>query len=186
MSEPKSEKQEPFEQAKVKLYLGSVDDEDLHVEAQYNPKELQIDQTVPWKKPDASNKSGNKKSAPGEGIALEFSGADSRNLTVEFLFDGYESEGRTVNVQAEVEKLQKMASVINPTSTKEEERRPHLCVVAWGYKKGTGANKAMPSFRCVIASLATKYTMFSSDGVPLRATCTVKLQEADIVDKKKK
>ena len=36
-------------------------------------------------------------------------------------------------------------------------------------------------FRCVIESLSTKYTMFSDQGVPLRATCTVKLKEADTV-----
>ena len=30
----------------------------------------------------------------------------------------------------------------------------------------------------VIESLSTKYSMFSSEGEPLRATCTVKLKEA--------
>ena len=37
------------------------------------------------------------------------------------------------------------------------------------------------NFRCVIESLSTKYTMFDDKGAPLRATCTVKLKEADVV-----
>jgi hypothetical protein len=58
-------------------------------------------------------------------------------------------------------------------------RRPHQCVVAWG-------GRGLPSFQCVFEALSTKYTMFSSDGEPLRATCTVKLKEAHAVDKKGK
>jgi len=33
----------------------------------------------------------------------------------------------------------------------------------------------------VIESLSTKYMMFDDGGNPLRATCTVKLKEADVV-----
>jgi hypothetical protein len=32
--------------------------------------------------------------------------------------------------------------------------------------------------------MSTKYTMFSSDGVPLRATVTLKLKEADTLSTK--
>jgi len=43
----------------------------------------------------------------------------------------------------------------------------------------------VPNFNCVIESISTKYTMFSSEGAPLRATCTVKLKEADVVARAK-
>ena len=66
-----------------------------------------------------------------------------------------------------------MASVLEPGSADETKRRPHLCVVTWG--------TTVPTFKCVIESLSVKYTMFSDQGVPLRATCTVKLKEADTV-----
>jgi hypothetical protein len=33
-------------------------------------------------------------------------------------------------------------------------------------------------FRCVITSLAVRYTMFAKDGKPLRAVCSVELSEA--------
>jgi hypothetical protein len=63
--------------------------------------------------------------------------------------------------------------VLSPGDADETKRRPHLCVVKWG--------ATVPKFTCVIESLSAKYTMFSDAGVPLRATCTVKLKEADTV-----
>jgi hypothetical protein len=144
--------------------IGSCDDTSLTVNAQYNPKELQIDKSVPWTKKNQANKSSDT------GIQLEFTGAEGRTMSLELLFDGYETKS---SVAGSVEMLNTMASVWKPGSDKETERRPHLCVVKWG--------AAVPKFTCVIESLSTKYTMFSDAGVPLRATCTVKLKEADTV-----
>jgi hypothetical protein len=84
-----------------------------------------------------------------------------------------------VNVASQVAILETLARVRNPTDPDENKRRPHQCVVAWG-------GRGLPSFKCVIESLSTKYTVFSGDGEPLRATCTVKLKEAHAVDKKGK
>jgi len=167
-----------FEPAIAKITIGSLDDETLTATAQYNPKELQVDQNVPWKKQDGTNKTTVKedKKKIDNSMALEFTGAEGRTMTVELLFDGYEQKGRAVDVKLSVATLQAMAQIREPTSTKEEMRRPHHCVVSWGAK-------GLPNFRCVIESLSTKYTMFSSGGDPLRATCTVKLKEALTLDK---
>ena len=169
-----------FESAKAKLTIGSLDESGLTVRAHYNPKELQVDQAVPWKKPDSANKTGSQgegSSGSGDGIVLEFTGADGRRMSVEMLFDGYEpSNGRSVDVASQVGVLEKLAAVRDSKSKDEGMRRPHHCVVSWG-------DRGLPKFKCVIESLSTKYTMFSSEGKPLRATCTVKLREADKVDK---
>jgi hypothetical protein len=157
-----------FEPAKEKLTIGSVDVSSLHVEAQYNPKELQIDKHIPWTKANQSNKTND------EGIHLEFSGAEGRTMTVEMLFDGYE---KNESVTPKIKVLEDLASVITVSGEKEDERRPHRCTISWG--------KELPRFDCVIENISTKYTMFSSDGVPLRATCTVKLKEATAVSAKK-
>ena len=147
--------------------IASLDD-GTTVTAQYNPKELQIDRNVPWSKVNQANQS--QANAGEQGIHLEFTGADGRSMSLELLFDGYESNQ---SVADQVAALEKLASVIKAGSSKEDERRPHRCVVAWG--------ATLQSFRCVIESLQTKYTMFSSSGDPLRATCIVKLKEADVV-----
>jgi len=176
-----------FSRASVKLTIASVDDPGIRVEAQYNPKELQVDQTVPWQKPQAANQTGSQQGSGGGGgggggnddpIALEFTGAQGRTMSVELLFDGYEDGAAGgAKVVAAVGALETLARVRDPKSTDEKMRRPHQCLVSWGAR-------GLPSFQCVIESLSTKYTMFSSEGQPLRATSTVKLKEANAVDKK--
>lgn len=159
-----------FKPATAHLTIGSLDDTSVHVSAQYNPKELQVDKVIPWTKASQANKSNS------QGIHLEFSGAEGRTMTIEMMFDGYE---QNQSVAPKIGILEKLASVIK-VGKKEDERRPHRCTISWGDK-----NDRLPHFSCVIEHISTKYTMFSSDGVPLRATCTVKLKEADAVSAKK-
>ena len=158
--------QHPTEKGKGVVSIATVDDDMPHLEvtAQYNPNVLQVDLSVPWNVNAQANKS------PEKGIQLEFTGAQGRSMSLELTFDGFESN---TSVGPTVEKLTKMASVKQRASKDENMRRPYRCVVTWG--------DTVPSFRCVIESLSTKYTMFSDAGVPLRATCTVKLKEGDIV-----
>jgi hypothetical protein len=94
-----------------------------------------------------------------------------RTMTIELFFDGFET-GRSV--QGDVEKLEELSTVFNPEAKKEDERRPHHCLVGMG----AGFN-AMKPFLCVIESLNTKYTMWDTNGNLLRATCTVGLKEAN-------
>src|ERR1041385_3742124 len=159
----------PFQPPDAKggrLSIGTVEGPKHEVIAQYNPKELQVDKPVPWSKHNMANKQ-EAKSDRGE-IHLEFTGAESRSMQVELLFDGYEQKK---SIADQVAELEKMASVMEPSSGTEDKRRPPLCVVTWG-------TNGLPSFRCVIESLSTKYTLFDRQGTPLRATCTVKLKEA--------
>jgi hypothetical protein len=157
-----------FKHPASRITIGSVDDSTLTVEAQYNPKELQIDKNVPWQKKNQANQ------ANKTGLHLEFTGAEGRTMSLELLFDTYELG---TSCDTEVQKLNKMASVWTASSPDENKRRPHLCVVAWG--------KTVENFTCVIESISTKYTMFSDEGIPLRATSTVKLKEADAVSRAK-
>ncbi|HTR49774.1 MAG TPA: hypothetical protein VMJ10_03640 [Kofleriaceae bacterium] len=148
------------------ITLASLDD-GTTVKAQYNPKELQIDKNVPWSKVNQANQS--QAAQGGQGIHLEFTGAEGRTMSIEMLFDGYETN---TSIVPQVKALEWLTSVLQPDAQQEALRRPHRCVAVWGNDI---------SFRCVINSLQTKYTMFSSSGTPLRATCTVKLMEADVV-----
>lgn len=160
-----------------KVYIASVDDSSIRVTAQYNPKELQVDRTVPWS-PTGEVNNTNKDPAKKEGgVHLEFTGTQGRTLTLELLFDEYEGPDAQAPLGESIKNLEILATVRDPTQTKDEFKRPHLCNVVWG--------STLQSFQCVIESLTTKYTMFSRSGAPLRATCTVKLREADTVDAKK-
>jgi Contractile injection system tube protein len=157
-----------------KVYIDSKDEPNTYkVTAQYNPKELQVDRAVPWSPTGEAN---NANTEENKGIHLEFTGAQGRSLTLELLFDEYEVQDGSV--ARNIKNLEKLASVRGPGSNEEDLRRPHWCNVVWG--------ETLQSFQCVIESLSTKYTMFSPLGAPLRATCTVKLKEADSVSAKKK
>jgi hypothetical protein len=162
----------------AKFWIMSLDDASISCSAQFNPKELQIDRTVPWSPPGEAGKENGKK--PG-GVDLEFTGAKGRSLTVELLFDEYElvtEPGYNVKVAERVTALEKLAQVRQPGSKEEKFRRPHHCVAAWGSAlTSSEGNK----FMCVIESISTKYTLFDRDGAPLRATDTMNLTQAHSV-----
>jgi len=127
--------------------------------AQFNPTEVTIDKAVPWKK---------HKSSEGDSPTLEFTAAEPKTLTVELLFDTFEA-GQDVH-QTHVQLLEKLA-MIDLTL-----KRPPLLHFVWG---------TFPSFTGVIESLSVKYTLFLADGTPVRATCTLRLKQADRVRGKK-
>lgn len=136
--------------------------------AQYNPKELQFEKSVTW-----TAKPTSKQDVPG----LEFTSGASRNLSMELLFDTYET-GEDVSKKY-VSKLMQLISVMNADGI-EQEKRPSLVQVIW-------YDKAHTTFQGVLQSVSTKYTMFSPSGIPVRATCSVKLVEAmNAIDKNKR
>jgi hypothetical protein len=150
----------------AKVIIGSLDDVGLGVEAQYNPKELTIDHSIPWQA---------AKNIKGHEPSLEFAGGDGRSLSFELLFDGFES-GQSV--EQAVQDLTKLARVRKPESTVDELRRPHKVAVVWGAGSSDSSTDYVPPFRGVIESVQTKYTMFLPNGTPVRATCQVKIKEA--------
>jgi hypothetical protein len=95
-------------------------------------------------------------------------------MNLELLFDGFEDQR---SVQPQIDMLEKLSSIRKPGSKHAYLRRAHHCVVAWGSTDGARR------FRCVIESLSTKVTMFSPQGEPLRATCTMKLKEVKMLAK---
>jgi len=131
------------------------------IEAMYNPKELQIDKSVPWQK--AKNSKADKPD-------LEFTSADGRSMSFELMFDTFE-EG--TSVFSKVDQLLQLAMVMEEGGS-EDKKRPTRVKVVWG---------TLPAFEGVIESISTKYTMFLPDGTPVRATCNVKVKEANKASK---
>lgn len=148
----------PFQRAQAKLKIGSLDDPELFILAQYNPKELQIKQPVPWTEHDNR--------------VVEFTGTKCRTMSFELLFDGYEGHHSVAWI---LDDLSALASVRDPTAPDEALLRPHRCVVTWGVA-------GIPPLRCVIESVVVKYTMLDTHGKPLRAIATIELKEADVVE----
>ena len=146
-----------YEPTPIKLKIASLDTVDYTVvEAQYNPRELSFDHAVPWQRREGYYQYGEQ--------------TTGRSLSIEMFFDAFERG----DIQDDLDTLEMFANIIDPTSYREEKRRPHHCIVTWGVQ-------SFEPFRCVIENLATKYTMFARDGRPLRATCSLKLREANLL-----
>jgi hypothetical protein len=125
--------------------------------AQYNPKEITIEQSAGW-----------ETKTKGHFSHVEFTNMQPRSLAMELLFDTYE-EGVDVTKKY-VDKLRLLTSVMDPDDV-ERYQRPPLVEVRW-------YDDAYVPFRGVIESLSTKYTMFMPSGMPVRAICNIKMKEA--------
>lgn len=147
-----------FTPAVAKLAIGSLDNTKLSIEAHYNPKELSYTRTVPWAAHELADK------ASKDQLEVEFTGAQPRSMEIELMFDGFETQE---TVQTQIEILDQLAEV------DEDLRRPHFCIVTWG-------DRGIRPLRCVIESLAVKYTMVDRMGLPLRAMCNLKVRQAHL------
>ncbi len=150
-----------------KFTIGTIDGAQVEITAQYNPKEIAFASTASWNVHKGTN--GGQANSDECHVALDYGSTESRTLTVELLFDGYEEN---LSVDPMVHQLEKLLVPIDPSSSKARKRRPQLCVAVWG--------TARP-FRCVVLSVQSKITMFSRSGTPLRAICNVTLKEVDTV-----
>jgi hypothetical protein len=140
-----------------KLSIRSLEGARIIVTAMFNPKEIEVDKSVPWRKSATST---------GDQPELEFSSAEGRVMSFELLFDGLETK---TNVHAEyVEDLQRLSRVLDPNGP-EDKKRPPKIGVKWS---------VFPEFQGVIESLTTKYTLFLPDGTPVRAVCSLRIREA--------
>ena len=134
-------------------------DTKAEVEALFNPTELSISKSVPWSQHDESK---------GDNPHLEFTKAEPMELSVELLFDTYETRENVYELF--IKRLQSFTLAL------ETEKRPPMILFSWG--------EQFPEFKGVITSLTTKYTMFLRDGRPVRAACSLKIKQAEKVDLK--
>ncbi|HEY5115714.1 MAG TPA: peptidase M23, partial [Nakamurella sp.] len=127
------------------------------IDFQFNPKEVTIAKTVKW---DSKPSTGAKKAGPPE-----FKGPEPGKLTLEMFFDATAKHDGSV-VEA-VDKLFSCCIATDKTHANDKPMPP-LVVFKWG---------AITSFPAYVTSVSAKYTLFSAGGVPIRAVCTVSLQE---------
>ena len=137
----------------TKLRITALDGEHQGevLEAQFNPKEIEVDRTIRWVAP------------LGRG-PLAFLGFEPARMSFELLFDGAK---QSKSVQPQLDRLHLLSSVDRTL------HHPPRVKVALGSAAG-----AMPTLDGVIEAVSVRYLTFASNGVPLRATATVKLKEA--------
>jgi nucleoid-associated protein YgaU len=127
------------------------------IDFQFNPKELSLSKSAKWKR-DAQR--GAKKS----GIP-EFTGSEPAKLALEMFFDA--SRTMDDSVVKAVEKLFECC-VPTPESLKKRKGSPPWVIFRWG---------GLTGFPAFVSSVTAKYTLFTPGGTPIRAVCTVAIEE---------
>ncbi|GAB91904.1 CIS tube protein [Gordonia rhizosphera] len=124
---------------------------------QFNPREVTITKAAKWE------------SKPTKGAAkagaAEFMGAQPCTLSLEMFLDGTAKHDDSV-----AKGVDRLMSCCVPTSatTGTPKAMPPLIVFKWG---------GLTSFPGFITKVTAKFTLFAADGGPLRAVCTVEIEE---------
>jgi Contractile injection system tube protein/LysM domain len=136
--------------AKPGAQLGKID-------FQFNPKELSLAKSASWKR--ASGR-GNRKSGPPQ-----FDGPQPAKLTLEMFFDASDTQDSSV-----VKTVEKLFACCIPTDASHTQKKgsPPWVLFRWG---------GLTGFLAYVSAVTVKYTLFTSSGLPIRATATVTLEE---------
>jgi nucleoid-associated protein YgaU len=127
------------------------------IQFQFNPKEVTIQKSAKWERKTAK---GAKKAGPPE-----FSGSEPCKLTMEMFFDASGKQDGSV-----VKAVEQLFGCMVPTDQSAGQKKPSppLVVLSWG---------AITSFPAFVTSVSAKYTLFTAGGLPIRAACSVSLEE---------
>ncbi|MCC6456786.1 MAG: hypothetical protein IT328_17660 [Caldilineaceae bacterium] len=130
-------------------------DRDKAVTCQFNPESFTMNKTNKWtRRPDIGD------SVP----ETVFSGGNAGSMTLQLLFDSTDTQDDVRRAYFDLIKF----ALVKPSSNPDQKGEPSQVVVEWGAFKG---------YVAVIESINQNFSLFSSEGVPLRAEVTLTLRE---------
>jgi len=143
-----------------KARLVEVDGDKTELEFHFNPKEYSLSKSATWNRP--TNKSAKHAAKP------EFGGVQPQSVTMELFFDDWEKAQPSL-----MDDVKKLMEWLKPSdkSLDKKKPQPHILKFQWGN------NETLSGFQGFLKSVGVKYTMFKSDGTPVRATANVTLEE---------
>jgi nucleoid-associated protein YgaU len=150
-----------MDKAQLTLYEpspgGSPGGERGVVRFQFNPKEVTISKSAKWERKPTK---GSPKAGPPE-----FTGTEPAKMSLEMFLDATDSRDGSV-----VETVEALLAccVATEQSTAQKKPSPPIVVLHWG---------STASFPAFITSVSAKFTLFNSDGTPIRAVCSVQMEE---------
>jgi hypothetical protein len=144
------------DQALAKATLVAKDLSD-QVECRFNPREYVVAKSATWTRTPVRGAA----SAP----TPEFVGTNPRTLQMELFFDDWDSGSSDVSKDVE-----KLLLWTNPTADSINANKPNPPIVyfQWGSRQ---------LFDAYVKSINARYTMFKTDGTPLRAHVTAMFEE---------
>jgi hypothetical protein len=111
---------------------------------------------------------------------IQFVRGQAETLTVDLFFDSTDEGGMGANavpVTVHTDQFYKLIKINRTTHA------PPVCRFVWGnglpstFITGEASTQAHGTFQCVVESVRQKFTLFSLEGVPLRATLSLSLKE---------
>lgn len=141
-----------------KATITRVDPPTTSIECLFNPKEYSISKQNQWKEGQT----------PAHNVTqLEFGGGKPSTLQLQLFFDTTKSQ-KDVRREYTDKIMQLMLIDSRLTDNKNKKGRPPRVMFIWGSDW---------KFQAVITSIKQQFTLFTSAGVPLRATLDVTFQE---------
>jgi hypothetical protein len=110
---------------------------------------------------------------------LQFIRGQTETLSLDLFFDSTDSgmDDSAVSVTTLTDQFYQLVKINGQTHA------PPICFFSWGAtfpgqrNYGSTGSPGRYGFKCIIESVRQRYTLFSPQGVPLRATLTVSLKE---------
>ena len=132
------------------------------VQFQFNPSTLALAKNTEWRRKPSR--------MAGQTSLPEFVGSGPRTLSVNVFLDATAKHDNSVE-----ERVEKLMMACVPTKKSIQKKKPASPWVRfeWGTAKSV-------SFDGVLSSLSVDYSLFDVDGRPLRATCSLSIEEAGV------
>jgi hypothetical protein len=143
-----------------KLTIKNLDNND-EFKVLFNPTEYTFEDSSKWQEQQGN----------GRGPELQYTGGERRRLSMELFYDTYEDKE---DVRLYTGKLQELLVVT--TDDRKNGKRPSVVELSWGEAQ---SNVGFP-FQCVLESLKQQFTLFTSDGKPVRAKVSVSFKEYEL------
>lgn len=163
---------QPLQQARLRVEWATETDE---IKFQFNPTELSFNKAVQIA----------EIAIPGlDSPLLQFVRGQDETVTMDLFFDTTE-DGMGVGATSVTKYTDQIYSLVK---IDPKRHAPPICTLLWNTKfPGCNAddnldNQKRGEFRCLVESVRHKYTLFSPEGIPLRATVSVSLREYKTID----
>jgi hypothetical protein len=161
-------------EAYAKAYFERLDPQGRVVErmqVQFNPTELSISKGAQIA----------EIGIPGiDSPILQFVRGQNEKLTLDLFFDTTDDSGVGSGARSVTELTNKFYSLVKMSG---DEHAPPRCRFGWGdefpglINEDGNVRGKRKAFDCIVENIQQKFTLFSSDGVPLRATLNMTLRE---------
>lgn len=154
---------------RAKIYVLDSDGKKIDnktINVMFNPKGYENSINVEWE---------------GENGAIpEFKRSNYQNFTITLLFDTYEKgvdvrEDHEITLSGKVTNVAGTKRIVElgvPSIEGQESKKPPVCLFSWGKF----------NFKGVIESVKQEFTMFLSDGIPVRAKVTITMKPVSSVE----